>query len=93
MKRFDPGDLVVIARHTGPQPARYIRPLVGSRHQLIGFHQVTLLYPSGAEGKARRFHEADIKKAATCRECGCSDYFACTPPCHWVGRDLCSACA
>lgn len=28
-----------------------------------------------------------------CRVCGCTDDHACTPPCWWVGWDLCSACA
>jgi hypothetical protein len=33
----------------------------------------------------------------TCRICGCTEFDACggdeTEPCHWVGPDLCSACA
>jgi hypothetical protein len=28
-----------------------------------------------------------------CRECNCTDDFACDPPCSWVELDLCSACA
>lgn len=27
-----------------------------------------------------------------CRVCGCTDNAACSPPCHWVEPDLCSAC-
>lgn len=28
-----------------------------------------------------------------CRGCGCTEAAACSPPCHWVEPDLCSACA
>jgi hypothetical protein len=27
-----------------------------------------------------------------CRECGCTQYDACVPPCGWVEPDLCSTC-
>lgn len=36
------------------------------------------------------------RKNARCKLCGCTDDRACmTPngPCHWVKKDLCSACA
>lgn len=29
----------------------------------------------------------------SCRECGCTDFEACSPPCWWVEADLCSSCA
>lgn len=43
------------------------------------------------------FAYADLMRAATetrtCRVCGCTDDRACPGGCHWVGQDLCSACA
>lgn len=39
----------------------------------------------------------EVEAGGTCRECGCTDAFACCDeffePCHWVEPDLCSACA
>ncbi len=35
-------------------------------------------------------------KERKCRKCGCTEKRACVKegtPCHWVERDLCSACA
>jgi hypothetical protein len=87
-----PGDLLTVATIGGPKPAHYVRPLRGSRNQLVGWHQVTLIYPSGAEGKPRRFHEDDIEWSQRCRVCGCSDFFACKGGCSWVEEDLCSRC-
>lgn len=29
----------------------------------------------------------------TCRFCGCTDLHACAGGCHWVGYNICSACA
>ena len=37
-----------------------------------------------------------MSKEQQCRECGCVEDFPCVVdgvPCHWVERDLCSACA
>ena len=31
--------------------------------------------------------------ARSCRICGCTDDRACKGGCHWIDRDLCSACA
>ena len=85
------GELVTVQTIGGPRPAHYVRPLRGSRNQLVGFHQVSLIYPSGAEGKARRFHENDIAKAPKCRVCGCSEFFACEGGCSWQEPDLCTS--
>ena len=38
--------------------------------------------------------EADAAHGSPrCRECGCTDHVACTPPCWWEEPDLCSSCA
>lgn len=37
-------------------------------------------------------HRAPREKGRSCRECGCTDDRACTPPCWWVEQDLCSTC-
>lgn len=46
--------------------------------------------------KVKRAHQAK-PKARACRECGCTEDNACQTevggPCHWVEKDLCSACA
>ena len=33
-----------------------------------------------------------VPDVRACRVCGCTDDAACSPPCWWVGEDLCSAC-
>lgn len=38
------------------------------------------------------FFDVPEEALRRCRVCGCSEFNACTPPCHWVGPDLCSAC-
>ena len=37
-------------------------------------------------------NEAAIAAGNVCRICGCSDFNACYPPCHWVEPNLCSRC-
>ncbi len=33
-----------------------------------------------------------MTRVRRCRECGCTDKFACEGGCSWVAPDLCSAC-
>ena len=42
---------------------------------------------AAAVSKSKRVRER------SCRVCGCTEAQACPGGCHWVGRDLCSACA
>lgn len=39
-----------------------------------------------------REHDAKMTRGRRCRECGCTDNFACDDGCEWVEDDLCSRC-
>lgn len=36
---------------------------------------------------------AEYSAARKCRNCGCTDYFACDHGCYWTGPDACSMCS
>lgn len=44
--------------------------------------------------RGRAFAVAEVTGQRHCRVCGCTDTATCRgeDPCHWVARDLCSAC-
>lgn len=88
---LNPGDLLTVHTNGGARPARYVQPIAGTPN-----HQVRLVHP-GRDPEDLGFpvvvHAITMQKAAICRSCGCSDFFACEGGCSWVEPDLCSSCA
>lgn len=64
--------------------------VVGPRENI--FHACLSQYDTWPEALAR-LSSWVIDVVATCRECGCTDDYACEGGCYWVEPDLCSACA
>jgi hypothetical protein len=80
----------------------WIRPIPMRGFQ--GFRYVDYGASAGPGGNIRlNGHNHEVLLAGgwrdlrprSCRVCGCTDQFGCSPPrgpCHWVEQDLCSVC-
>lgn len=71
------------------QSAKHARHAVEAGNHV----DVELLPGHGGQRLVVVLEPDELAPVRACRVCGCTDDYACLPPCTWVEYDLCSACA